>query len=1469
MKKAKDQKLRDYFERQFQELRKQREDKERLQRNGQRIRSDAELDEIIDGLQVQAMEDQKMRSYAVIPPIMYDQKVKPPSKYDNRNGLIEDPFLLYKEVENINIWTEGEKEIFREKYLQHPKNFGLIASFLERKSVADCVQFYYHSKKKEKYKELLKKHAKKRTRALAKQQQAANAHSSHRGSPMMKDAGEKGGPLKSYVGKTASATSVILPYATPLTSSSSTITFTISSNSASAIDSKVNTTSGAGSSARPVLNRLNQNRNPSSTLATSSNAASTSSANSSRPSDSVGDTLSDIHSDAIRGDASATTEQGDIVCCKCADRIENCPGGLAKSRPLSQANMCLYSITEYRAGLRVCRKCHQKHVRRQCPISSCNIKRKLKHLKTLPVQWVEMPVEQRQRYAAELDIPVDAKIGCARCVMRISRKIGIVTNSVNSSAPSSDNNAANATGNAGKAATKADIRRCWTEAEIDQLRVQIRSHGKNWQQIAAGFGGIKSANDCKKLFCTNKRECNLTSALQEYNESTGKTVGGVRSGATSSSAGQDTDSDDELSEDSGEETSSVEDLDRNSDTASASSQVEGQMAIDEARIAHSSPMVKTANSSGVPCSTIAPPPPSSLADLKALSASQGSLKSDYDSSATMSADEGNAADASAAININLNTTSATSASTSSGSSFGRTANATSSLITATSSISSIFGPSRSSFIDPSPSVPSFLINPNAPTLQPSLHHLSTANLSNFNSSLTSSILSGGHSTASSVLSGSRGASAANLGGSLSTINGVPGGSDHHGSSASGGKEEPTCVRDLIYKAIEMSLQPGNDPAKSASGSASLDASSHRATPHSVSPNPQSLHLGQHRPSSTSSEPPTSSNPYTFAMNLKRANTPNDLSKMDLLASTALHGSGRKPEGFSTYFASSLAQEDEVQDLSSKKPDRKPSLQPQIDALRPSSRGSPYKQQSDRLSVSSSPGLRASPSLKNSGHPPQALTPTMFQQQFGGLPPPPQPAHSSTHSGMRLDPYHFVDPGKMSSMKNFTPANMLPLLQQQQQQHQQQQQQLHQQHQHQQQQLQQQQNHQQQQYHQHQQQLQQQHQNSIERSKSMKSQQQSVLSGLPPSKNQSSFVQLSPKSSNSAGGGSSGGYRDKLPSGGSIIQGTPVISSGGQQQQLPLGLMGGKFAPPPPSQAAQQAYLNSANASYEAMIRRMNVGSITAGTPLPLPIPGMPGAPMSSLSGGTSSGRKDVTQSAIDMQKAAASSAAQASMLPRGPGTLFDQAMMEHYYKRNATASPNAQQTAALVNAYAHRPFSPNFAYSVSPGTLPPGMGTKGVTNSSSASAVISSAAASAAAAAAKDAIANQLLIDFNTSKQMQSRRSSASSEKEQQQEAAMLMKQSGGLLSAHRPPSHGQAPHHFQVGPSPSPNSQYERGGLIRGDDPSSTRSSPAGMPPLPPGMLVAPPPGFPSDSVLSSQWQNLTNLQYSLVGSFNHRDFI
>lgn len=51
--KAKDAKNREFFEKVFTELRKQREDKERFNRVGSRIKSEADVEEIIDGLQEQ------------------------------------------------------------------------------------------------------------------------------------------------------------------------------------------------------------------------------------------------------------------------------------------------------------------------------------------------------------------------------------------------------------------------------------------------------------------------------------------------------------------------------------------------------------------------------------------------------------------------------------------------------------------------------------------------------------------------------------------------------------------------------------------------------------------------------------------------------------------------------------------------------------------------------------------------------------------------------------------------------------------------------------------------------------------------------------------------------------------------------------------------------------------------------------------------------------------------------------------------------------------------------------------------------------------------------------------------------------------------------------------------------------------------------------------------------------------------
>lgn len=167
-KRMKDAKTREFFEKQFPELKKARESGERFSRVGQRVaRSDAEVAELMDGITEREDQDKKVKSYAVIPPMLEEMRSRKP-KFINYNGYVEDIVANYKEYQILNTWTDEEKEIFRENYLQHPKDFGLISRMTSRKTVADCVQYYYLSKKSENFKQLLKRQQKRRTRSFVR-----------------------------------------------------------------------------------------------------------------------------------------------------------------------------------------------------------------------------------------------------------------------------------------------------------------------------------------------------------------------------------------------------------------------------------------------------------------------------------------------------------------------------------------------------------------------------------------------------------------------------------------------------------------------------------------------------------------------------------------------------------------------------------------------------------------------------------------------------------------------------------------------------------------------------------------------------------------------------------------------------------------------------------------------------------------------------------------------------------------------------------------------------------------------------------------------------------------------------------------------------------------------------------------------------------------------------------------------------
>ncbi|KAK8671640.1 hypothetical protein V6N13_038230 [Hibiscus sabdariffa] len=89
------------------------------------------------------------RNALKMPALILDEKEKKVSRFISSNGLVEDPFAIEKERALINPWTSEEKEIFIDKLAAFGKDFRKIASFLDHKTTADCVEFYYKNHKSE------------------------------------------------------------------------------------------------------------------------------------------------------------------------------------------------------------------------------------------------------------------------------------------------------------------------------------------------------------------------------------------------------------------------------------------------------------------------------------------------------------------------------------------------------------------------------------------------------------------------------------------------------------------------------------------------------------------------------------------------------------------------------------------------------------------------------------------------------------------------------------------------------------------------------------------------------------------------------------------------------------------------------------------------------------------------------------------------------------------------------------------------------------------------------------------------------------------------------------------------------------------------------------------------------------------------------------------------------------------------
>ncbi|XP_062092891.1 uncharacterized protein LOC133798558 isoform X2 [Humulus lupulus] len=107
------------------------------------------------------------RNNLKMPALILDKKEKIVSRFISNNGLVEDPCVVEKERAMINPWTPAEKEIFMDKLATCGKDFKKIASFLDHKTTADCVEFYYKNHKSDSFEKKKKLDCGKQVKSLA------------------------------------------------------------------------------------------------------------------------------------------------------------------------------------------------------------------------------------------------------------------------------------------------------------------------------------------------------------------------------------------------------------------------------------------------------------------------------------------------------------------------------------------------------------------------------------------------------------------------------------------------------------------------------------------------------------------------------------------------------------------------------------------------------------------------------------------------------------------------------------------------------------------------------------------------------------------------------------------------------------------------------------------------------------------------------------------------------------------------------------------------------------------------------------------------------------------------------------------------------------------------------------------------------------------------------------------------------
>ena len=134
-------------------------------------RSEYEEMQIIS--QLQAAE--RLKTLVRLPPMILDDNERRWRGFNNNNSLVVDPKAELEREERTLMWDKEEKDIFLEKFMQYPKDFRKIATFLPHRTTADCVMFFYKNQKGDEFSLVRRKQLLKKRRLYAEQRKMNSA----------------------------------------------------------------------------------------------------------------------------------------------------------------------------------------------------------------------------------------------------------------------------------------------------------------------------------------------------------------------------------------------------------------------------------------------------------------------------------------------------------------------------------------------------------------------------------------------------------------------------------------------------------------------------------------------------------------------------------------------------------------------------------------------------------------------------------------------------------------------------------------------------------------------------------------------------------------------------------------------------------------------------------------------------------------------------------------------------------------------------------------------------------------------------------------------------------------------------------------------------------------------------------------------------------------------------------------------